>query len=830
MSPALSRALNPLRFRPLMWMAIAAVGGVAAGAAWAEFLGAVSRADTRLLFPILPAFLSAIGAWQMRRNGMRWRFFLAATLFFAFTASAARRIVPPQGDISALTAVPVNLDGPLKPISLQVRGVVADYPRIGDFSTQFPLDCTAPRRGRIWVSAPYGTSVQVGDIVSLQVELSALPTPGNWGERASFWRFIGNRCWCLGRKAVVFETLGVEPSTFVARRIALWRQGILEHYERAFRGDGSEMALQMRPFPAANAQLMTAMVFGEGGLSRPLPQTLREDFRAAGLSHVLVASGTQVAFLTVILLWAARGLGLKRAPLLLVIVPILVLYALLAGGAASIWRATLGGVLLTWALLLGRDVDGLSLWSVAILILLVLDPLNAWSLSFQLTFAATWGLMVLAPAIARLFAARFGRGGIYQLAALSLGAQAATMPISLFHFGSFSAAGVGANFIAVPLAGLMVGTGLVGLIFSPFNLVNYYLTRGVASVAHAFALSPGARFDAPPPGLWWPIACYVLFFAALAPLSFDWKPLYLDWRQKLQPKMPRLRPWSLVPLFLGVSLWLLWLLRGPANPDLRVTMFDVGQGEAILIRAPSGQNVLIDGGSLEGRERSDIGAQVLVPALQSLGVERLDLLVLTHADADHCNGLAALAREIPIGAFLDGAGAGRQSIDPALVDYLELRKALAQAKVPILAPRAGQNFEMGEVKLRVLAPSAPLLEAENDNSIVLRLDFGQNSLLFTGDIESAGEERLLQRGAHLRCTVLKVAHHGSKTSTTPAFLQAADPQIALISCGRYNRFGHPHAQILRRLTDANVAVFRTDLGGALQLDCDRAACRVTPFR
>ncbi|MBW3637121.1 MAG: DNA internalization-related competence protein ComEC/Rec2 [Armatimonadetes bacterium] len=531
-----------------------------------------------------------------------------------------------------------------------------------------------------------------------------------------------------------------------------------------------------------------------------------------------------------ILLWAARGLGLKRAPLLLVIVPILVLYALLTGGAASIWRATLGGVLLTWALLLGRDVDGLSLWSAAILIMLVLDPLNAWSLSFQLTFAATWGLMVLAPAIARLFAARFGHGGITQLASLSLGAQAATMPISLFHFGSFSAAGVGANFIAVPLAGLMVGTGLVGLIFSPFNLVNYYLTRGVASVAHTFALSPGARFDAPPPGLWWPIACYAIFFAAIAPVSFNWKPLYLDWRQKLQPKLSRLRPWSLVPLFLGAALWLLWLLRVPANPDLRVTMFDVGQGEAILIRAPSGQNVLIDGGSLEGRERSDIGAQVLVPALQSLGVERLDLVVLTHADADHSNGLAALAREVPIGAFLDGAGAGRQGIDPAQVDYLELRKALAQAKIPILTPRAGQNFELGEAKLRVLAPSVPLMEAENDNSIVLRLDFGANSFLFTGDIETAGEARLLQRGADLSCTVLKVAHHGSKTSTTPAFLKAADPKIALISCGRYNRFGHPHAQTLRALNDADVAVFRTDLGGALQLDCDRAACRVTPFR
>jgi competence protein ComEC len=608
---------------------------------------------------------------------------------------------------------------------------------------------------------------------------------------------------------------------------------LLSHYEAAFRGAGDARTLQMRPFPAANAQLLTAMVFGEGGLSRPLPTVLRDDFRAAGLSHVLVASGTQVAFLTVILLWMARGIGLKRSLLLLLIVPILVLYALLTGGAASIWRATLGGVLLAWALMLGRDVDGLSLWSAALLALLLLDPLSAWSLSFQLTFAATWGLLTLAPALSTLFQRRFGGAKAFDLAAFSLGAQAATLPVSLFHFGSFSAAGLGANFVAVPVAGFMVGSGLLGLVFAPVNWLNYYLTRGIASVAHGFALLPGARLDAAPTSLAWSWACYALFLLAIAPVSLDSGPVLDVWGQKKAAFFAwfsRLRPWLLCALFLGLGLWLFWLWRGPNNPNLRVTMFDVGQGESMLIRTPSGHNILIDGGSLEGRERSDIGAQVLVPALQSLGVERLDLLVLTHSDADHCNGLAAVAREIPIGAFLDGAAALKDEVDPALVDYFELRRTLAARKIPILTPRAGQDFRFGEAKLRILAPSLPLLDSANENCIVARLDFGQSRFLFTGDVEAGGEARLLSRAADLRCTVLKVAHHGSKTSSSPAFLSAASPRVALISCGRYNRFGHPNALPLQRLNGAKISVFRTDVSGALDVTCDKTSCRVAPFR
>ncbi len=833
MSPAVSRALDPLRFRPLLWMSLCALGGVAAGGAFSRWCGIETRADLRWTWPIFPALLAIFGAYQLRFHGLKRRALIALALFLAFAAGAARRIAPRDGDISRLARIPAQLDGPLRPTNLSLRGVVADYPKNNEFSTQFPLQCTAPYAGRVWISAPFGTRVEVGDRIRLDVELQPLAKPGNPGEREGFWRFIGQNCWCVGLKPTSFQKEGVDAAYSLARRIGVWRGALLAHYERQFRGAGDEKSLVWRPFPAASAQLLTAMVFGEGGLSRPLPRTLRDDFRAAGLSHVLVASGTQVAFLTVITLWLLGQAGFKHSKMLLVAVPILVLYALLAGGAASIWRATLGGFALIYALLLGRDIDGLSLWGGAILVLLALDPLAAWSLSFQLTFAATWGLLTLAPALSGLFKRRFGKSQWLDLAAFSLGAQGATMPISLFHFGTFSASGLGANFVAVPLAGLMVLTGLLGLIFAPVNWLNYFLTRGVSSVAHGFAVLPGAKLSGAPLGLPWLVLCYAVLLMAIVPLALDIEAIRGELqlkKQGLSRWLKSVRPHSVGAVLLLFGVGLFWLLYAPGNPNLRVTMLDVGQGECILIRTPSGHNILIDGGSLDGRERADVGAQVIVPALQNLGVSRLDLMILTHADADHCNGLAEVAREIPVLAFLDGPGAGNRRPDVSQTEYFQLRKLLAAQKIPILAPRAGQKWQLGAAQLQILAPILPLLGDTNDDGLVCRLAFGKNRVLFTADIEASAEARLLARGADLRCTVLKVAHHGSRTSSSAAFLRAARPALALISCGQFNRFGHPNLQTLRALQRAQVATFRTDLSGAIEVECDANSCRAATFR
>jgi competence protein ComEC len=259
-------------------------------------------------------------------------------------------------------------------------------------------------------------------------------------------------------------------------------------------------------------------------------------------------------------------------------------------------------------------------------------------------------------------------------------------------------------------------------------------------------------------------------------------------------------------------------------------MLDVGQGESLLVRSPSGRTVLIDGGSTSRFESENVGNTVIVPYLQAMGVQRLDALVITHSDADHCNGLLAVVRELPVGMVIDGG----QQDEAGASEYLELRRALELRKIPVVTAHSGQRLNLGAgAELQVLAPLAPPFRGENannNNATTLRLAYGQTSILLTGDIERAAEERLVRRGAQLQCTVLKVAHHGSKTSTSELLLRSAAPRAALISCGRYNPFGHPSATVLQRLARHHITTFRTDTSGALEVACDGQTCSVQTQR
>ncbi|MBV9469828.1 MAG: hypothetical protein JOZ57_11350, partial [Abitibacteriaceae bacterium] len=217
--------------------------------------------------------------------------------------------------------------------------------------------------------------------------------------------------------------------------------------------------------------------------------------------------------------------------------------------------------------------------------------------------------------------------------------------------------------------------------------------------------------------------------------------------------------------------------------------------------------------------------------------------------ADHCNALASVLSEVPVSLALDG-GSAAGATAPRLaanaisttnsrahhsegqgVEYEKLKMQLREHGVPIYAARAGQRLNLGDgVTLTVLAPLEPFFPSDNNNGAVLRLDYGTTSILLTADIEHEAEERLVRRGTPLRCTILKVAHHGSKTSTSLPLLNAVQPQAAILSCGRYNGFGHPSSQTLTRLAQRHVPVYRTDADGAIEVFSDGHACWIQTFR
>ena len=530
----------------------------------------------------------------------------------------------------------------------------------------------------------------------------------------------------------------------------------------------------------------------------------------------------------------ARLLGLRRWWLMAAIAPVLLSYALIAGGGSSIWRATICGLGIVWAMHLGRDTDGMSLWSLACSAVLLLDPPQLFNISFQLTFGATWGILAFSKPLHRRLVSWVGTIPGLGLASMSISAQACSVPLVMHHFGYLSAAGVAASSVAIPLSGFLVGTGIAGLFLPAMNMVNYPLTRCIEHIAATASGTAGSHASAPPLSLPWVAAIYFALLLALPPWAADAPPIVelRDWARhwwERYQSVDRAPAWRCLLLTVAIAgaASSAWLAVGSCRRAVRVTMIDVGQGECMVVRTPAGRTIMIDGGSSADVGRGELGRSVIIPYLEAMEIRKIDVMIITHADADHCNALRDVVAELPVGMALDGG----QDRPQGELDYKLLKSDLRERRIPIAQAREGQVLNLGDdVSMQVLAPSLPLFPDDNDNGAVVRLDYRATSMLFTADIEGPAEERLARRGANLGCTVLKLGHHGSKTSSTGLLLDRAHPQAAILSCGRYNSFGHPAPATLDSMQQRHVPVYRTDINGSIDVTCDGRACWVQPYR
>ena len=267
--------------------------------------------------------------------------------------------------------------------------------------------------------------------------------------------------------------------------------------------------------------------------------------------------------------------------------------------------------------------------------------------------------------------------------------------------------------------------------------------------------------------------------------------------------------------------------RSDADPTLRVTFLDVGQGDSAVIEGPTGKVAIIDGGGRPGTDErlgADPGSRIVVPFLRSRGISTVDLLVATHPDDDHIQGLNAVAERLDVRAALD-CGYPAPS-----APYARLLANLRRHHIPIYAARRGQRIDMGGgAYFEVLNPGPVALVGAhsdtNDNGIVLRLVWGRARFLFAADAEADAEAQMLQACPDLSADVLKAGHHGSRWSTGSEFLARVRPSVAVLSCGKNNTYGHPHAEVLERLTGARVHVYRTDRDGALVATTDGTRIR-----
>lgn len=494
----------------------------------------------------------------------------------------------------------------------------------------------------------------------------------------------------------------------------------------------------------------------------------REDvraFRRTGLAHLVSISGLHTAALIGSIAWLCGRVGIRRHGWALVALP---LFAALVGGRTPVLRAAWAWGWLAVGTARGRRVDALAVTAWLLCAFVIWDPSAIASPSLQLTFAAT--LAILAALDSRIFER------LPTPLAVSIAAQLATTPIAAWHFGQLTPLGPLANLVAVPLGTALVVAGYAALAIPPLGpLVGRGAELLLWLVHRLDRISPPAAV-APPQG----------WLVAIFGVGLIW--LFLI------PRRRRAAAWI-------VALCSATLLTGAPPRDAaapRLSLLDVGQGQSVLLRGVGGTLLIDAGGSAS--PRYDPGEREVLPALLARGLRRIDALAISHADIDHAGGAAAILRELEVGRLWIAAG--------AYAELDELR-ALARRRGTgiVLVGRAGvQGWPL------VRSYEALDCDSDNDRSLVLSID----GALIPGDIESCGEAAFLASFSTPRAELLVLPHHGSRSSSSPAFLEAVGPSLAVVSCGRDNRFGHPHAEVLERLE--GTALWRTDRDGELRFE------------
>ncbi len=575
--------------------------------------------------------------------------------------------------------------------------------------------------------------------------------------------------------------------------------------------------------PETDAAAVFAMVFGGYEGLRP---ELVEAFTATGLVHILSVSGSHITLLAGLVAWLASAFSMRRGVAAVMVALAAFGYAALSGFVAPAVRAAIMGGLAFFALASEREYDGRRILVVTAFVMLLVSPSLLYDVSFQLSVASTAGLLCLSPRLRawRFFAPlpRTLRDGL----ALTLGAQLATVPICAWYFHAVSLSSLAANLVVVPILELLMVAALFAgllalvlpflarIVFAMDSLLlglSYELTRTLAAL-------PMSRVYLPPMNIEAAAIYYaLLLFAAQEEEARDAVSLRL-----------RALPWRSASVVLAVIIFSIAVRNALRPSEMAVHFIDVGQGDAALVVTPHGRAIMIDAGGVRDGV-FDLGGRVDVPYLLQYGVTSLDAVFLTHAHEDHAAGLAGVLRRLPVGRVLTAAEG--QSIYQASMGL----SAAEMAATPFVAAEEGMRLNLDGVTVDVLfAPDASKTpkrgRSGNEVSNVYRVSYGKASFLFTGDLEKEQEARLLEKSPELlQSTVLKVGHHGSKTSTSPNFLAAVAPHWAVIDVGAGNRFGHPARETLDALRDAGAETYRTDENGAIVFRTDGNSMKVETY-
>ena len=681
---------------------------------------------------------------------------------------------------------------------VQIEGTVKDYPRYDGKKTTFAVRTNSKNRYSrdVQVYCNFNASLQKGDQIKLEGSLKQPARAGNPGE-FDYRKY-------LEKNGIYYICSVKEEKDLCLSSTASGFPGWINSYRY------NSQELVKKVLPPDEAAILLGMLLG---IIEGIDSSEYSDYQKTGVVHIFSVSGLHVGFLLLLCAWVCSLLGLSRKMRVISGIILLLIYATLVGWPVPVIRSVIMGSTGLIAFYSGRDNRMLNSLGLAGIVILLINPTSLLQITFQLSFAAAWGLVYLFPLLRRKlnYSSRWG-----DLLLVPICAQLAVIPLTAYHFHLFSPLALLANIPITYLSGGAVILGFLSLLsggllpgLSAIFLYPAGLCIDLIRVVNELVVNiPGSYLRVIAPGA----ALIVLFYVGLLISIYAFTATGDKKRSSVL---------ATGLIMIAVFVTVICLPGSVYNRgNLEVTFIDVGQGDSILIKTPRGKFILVDGG---GSDFSDPGTRKVLPYLYYRGVRELYLAINTHPDTDHLQGLETVLKEIP----------ARYITVPATMveaeEYRNLRKIAEAGKMPIIPLAYGKPVYTGEkLQMRVLHPmvEAKTLDDANEQSLVLDVRYDNFSTLLTGDIGIEPMQELIEKKQLAAVTVLKIPHHGSKNSLLPSFYQESKPQWAVISVGTNNIFGHPHPSILEALEEKNIKVLRTDHAGAITFCSDGRKVRL----
>jgi len=553
--------------------------------------------------------------------------------------------------------------------------------------------------------------------------------------------------------------------------------------------------------PNDQANLLGSILFGSK--ASPVSQETVENYRKSGVVHLLVASGNRISILLGICFFLQKFFNLSGFSTSVFATALIWLFTFMAGWGPSILRATVMGQISILGGIFDKDKDFYNTLCASAFIILTFVPKLLFDVGFQLSFAATWSFVYIAPVISKLLEDKIPKFWADSFS-IAFSPYLATLPLNLFYFSTLSFVGIFANMVIVPLAEIITTMGFIFsvmlLFLKPIAQVFSYMLSAMLLIMD-FLVGIFANL----PFSFGSFGSFNIFFVLgyYAILVYNVEKIKMDkfcFRKKNFLRFSFV--FFLVFLFFGLA-------SSFAQKNLEMTVLDVGQGDSIFLSLPDGQNILIDAGPPK------VGKNVVIPFLRKNGINKLDLAILTHAHDDHVGGYPFVLKNIKVEKVFDPGVPHTSSW------YINFLKLVKDKNIKYYNPRGGEFVDFGKTKMYILAPYDPIDTSDlNNSSIVTRFVYGNTSFLLMGDAPTMVENQIILHNYPLKSDVLKVGHHGSRYSTGVDFLDKVAPKIAIISVGAHNRYGHPSKRVIDLLESKNIKIYRTDLNGSVKVISD----------